>query len=147
MFLPLLLTRIETICDWLLFEQALNAWNSWVHSPHSKARSQTLVKYPRLGIGVEGFLVLDLVACLTLRRTTGCGVFTRINCAVSATEPGTSARTVDFRLTISVEPALTLLPGGMLFVRRRSASVIPTFLAAAAGRIVVGTTQAVQLAS
>src|SRR4051812_8616749 len=70
----------------------------------------------------------------------------RFNWPLSARSSETSASTFDERGTISTEPALINMRGGMVLIARRSASLMPVRLAASVELMFAGTFQAVQLA-
>jgi uncharacterized protein involved in response to NO len=82
-------------------------------------------------------------ALTVVLRVTTSGA--RLKKPLSATWLATSPILAE-RGTISAEPALISMRGGMLLMLRMSASLMPTRWAAAATVIVAGTVQAPQLA-
>jgi hypothetical protein len=83
---------------------------------------------------------------LTVMRRIGGRSGARAIMALSATLSETSCSRCCERGTSKVEPALTSMRGGMRLMSRRSFSLMPSRLAASPGRMVLGTTQAVQVA-
>src|SRR5256885_11625654 len=81
---------------------------------------------------------------MVVRRVTISGA--KLIWPLSATWPATSARTLAPRGTMSAEPALISMRGGMLLRARRSDSPRPTRWAASATLMVEGTVHTVQLA-
>ena len=88
--------------------------------------------------------VSPLPARTVARRVTISGV--RLSWPLSAKWDDTSCRVVVERGTISAEPALMSMRGGMLFMLRKSASLMLARWAASATVMVVGTDHTVQLA-
>src|SRR6185369_9580626 len=88
--------------------------------------------------------VSRLPALTVARRVTRSG--DRFSCPVSATWLVTSDWTLAERGTISTEPALISMRGGIVLTDRRSASFMPMRRAASAALMVTGALQAVQLA-
>ena len=88
--------------------------------------------------------VSRLPARTVARRVTISGV--RAICPLSARWAETSWRVVVVRGTISADPALISMRGGMLLRLRRSFSLMPVRWEASATLMVVGTVHTVQLA-
>jgi hypothetical protein len=83
----------------------------------------------------------------SVTRRSGGASGARFSAALSARRSETSSRTLAPRGTSSVEPALTSILGGMRLISRSADSAMPVRLAASDGLMVLGTTQAVQVAS
>ena len=98
-------------------------------------------RYCRATLATDSFLPARTV----LRTTSGCWL--RDNCPFSATCTATSSTTVARRGTSRVEPAWINMPLGMALIALKSASLMPTRLAASAGLSAEGACQAVQLAN